>query len=201
MKKYVFLSFIVFIVFAAGFFSGCSFTDSQWGSYSTSSGATRKNNANISSYYDQNGKRLGIKLNFIVVLPSVEIPEEIAGEKVVALDFSDVASKSSTTSISFPDSVIEFSGLDGFSSLQTLRLSKNLVSIEQNAFQNTSSFRTLILPSETPPEIPSRLFGDASSSESFPNLSIYVPQNSLDSYINAENWSDYQAKLKGYTEN
>ncbi len=198
MKKYLFLSFIVF---AAGFFSGCSFTDSQWGSYSTSSGATRKNNANISSYYDQNGKKLGIKLNFIVVLPSVEIPEEIAGEKVVALDFSDVASKTSTTSISFPDSVIEFSGLNGFSSLQTLRLSKNLFSIEQDAFPNTSSFRTMILPSETPPEIPNRLFGDASSSAAFPNLSIYVPQASLDSYINAENWSDYQTKLKGYTEN
>ncbi len=183
--------FTVFVILLAS----CSFTDSQWGAYTTSSGATKKNNANISAYYDSNGNKIGVRLSFMVMLPDAAIPNEIAGEKVVALSFSSATGKTSVTSMTFPNTVREFDDLSGFSSLTALHLSKNLEKIHGKSLVGNTRLSTITLLSETPPEIPPGIFDPCAAS-----LSIYVPAGSLESYKTAENWSGYAEKLVGCTE-
>lgn len=189
MKNY----FFAFAIFFALFFAvSCSFTDSRWDSFKTASGAIKKNNARVYEHFDSDGKKLGVRLSFIVTIPNLVIPDTITGEKVVALAFSEVAAKTTTSTITFPESVLEFDNLSGFSSLNTLHLSKSLKMIPEKAFVGTSSLSTITLPAENPPKISAGVFANCASS-----LRIYVPRDSLDTYKATDVWKDYSDKLIG----
>ncbi len=189
MKNSFFTAAIFFTIFCA---VSCSFTDSRWDSFKTSSGAAKKNNARVYEYFDSDGKKLGVRLSFIVTIPNLLIPDTVTGEKVVALSFSEVAVKTTTSAITFPESVLEFDNLSGFSSLKTLHLSKSLKLIPEKAFVGNSSLAVITLPAPEPPKISAGVFENCSSS-----LKIYVPNEKLNTYKAADVWKDYSDKLEG----
>ncbi|MCR5402129.1 MAG: leucine-rich repeat domain-containing protein [Treponema sp.] len=172
--------------------SSCSFMDSQWGSEESSSGSEKKNNATITAYTNSEGKRIGITLNFMVVLKELTIPETIAGEKVLALNFEDVATKTSTQKITFPTSVIKFDSLAGFTALSELTLSENLSSIKEKSFTNCKNLKTITCPAVNPPQINDSKFSSDLSSLQI----IYVPYSSQELYKESQGWDSFAEKIQ-----
>ena len=73
--------------------------------------------------------------------------------------------------------------------LTTLQLGASLSSIEKDAFRYCDSLRTIICYATTPPALPSgssRSFDDNKS-----RITLYVPAESIESYRNAEEWSEF----------
>ena len=187
----LFLALFLFPLFSP-VFSSCSFMDSQWGSEESSSGSEKKNNATITAYTDSNGRRMGITLNFMVVLKELTIPETIAGEKVLGLNFEDVAAKTSAQKIVFPTSVIKFDSLAGFTALSELTLSEKLSSIKEKSFTNCKNLKTITCPAENPPQINDSKFASDLSSLQV----IYVPYSSQELYKESQGWQDFAEKIQ-----
>lgn len=73
--------------------------------------------------------------------------------------------------------------------LTTLQLGASLSSIEKEAFRDCDSLRTIICYATTPPVLAkgsSRSFDDNKS-----RITLYVPAESIESYQNAEEWSEF----------
>ena len=191
-KICILLTILLPLLLAAFFSVSCSFMDSQWGSEETSAGNEKKNNATITAYTDSSGKRIGVTLNFMVVLKNLTIPETIAGEKVLALKFEDVATKTSTQTIVFPSGVIKFDSLAGFSYLSELTLSENLAEIRDKSFTNCSSLKKMVCPALVPPVVEDSKFNP----DALKNLVIYVPETSLERYKTTDGWSSFADKIQ-----
>ena len=166
--------------------------DLEWKLSGETSSAT-KNNATAEAYFDENGNKLGVTLSFYTVKDVLYIPETFAGEKVVAVNFSDI-SKKSCTAIYFPDSVIEFDSLNGFTSLKTVYLPASIKTITaQMMSSNTASkIETIILPCENPPVLESESVFATSTT-------VYIREKYKENYENDEIWS--KIKIDTYTNN
>lgn len=175
-------------------FVSCSYIDSEW----TVSGSDV--NATIETYIES-GEKLGISLNFLVISSSsLLIPPKIANETVVSLNFSDVARKTSMTSVTFPSSVKNFDSLRDFTNLRTIVFSEKLESIPSGAFDNCTSLSSITFSSEYPPEIPSYIFGKSDGTDTeeafYERIRIYVPNGYEELYKTAsENWAYYAEKI------
>lgn len=172
--------------------SSCSFMDSQWGSQTTSAGNEKKNNATITTYIDDNGKNLGLEMNFITLLTEVTIPDSLAGKYVVSLCFDGVTTKSGTTKITFPERVVHFDTLAGFSSLSTLILSKDLSYISDSSFTDCKNLTSLTIPREEPPVLRDEKFIANMATKT----KIYVPANSVETYKAHEQWGQFESILE-----
>lgn len=65
----------------------------------------------------------------------------------------------------------------------------NVISIGGSAFSNCGQLNTVIVTRSTPPTLGSGAFSNTS-------CTIYVPQESYDLYVNAENWSAYASRIQ-----
>ena len=73
--------------------------------------------------------------------------------------------------------------------LTTLQLGASLSSIEKEAFRDCASLRTIICYATTPPALAS---GSARSFDADKSrITLYVPAESIESYRNAEEWSEF----------
>ena len=73
--------------------------------------------------------------------------------------------------------------------LTTLQLGASLSSIEKDAFRDCDSLRTIICYATTPPALAS---GSARSFDADKSrITLYVPAESIESYRNAEEWSEF----------
>ena len=73
--------------------------------------------------------------------------------------------------------------------LTTLQLGASLSSIEKEAFRDCASLRTIICYATTPPALAS---GSARSFDADKSrMTLYVPAESIESYRNAEEWSEF----------
>lgn len=70
----------------------------------------------------------------------------------------------------------------------------NLQSIGERAFDGCTSLTSLPINNPTPPTLSSKVFTSCDS------LSIYVPDESVEAYKTAENWSAYASKIKPLSE-
>lgn len=112
--------------------------------------------------------------------------------KVTIIPFSAFYN-SSLEYIIIPDSVIEISD-NAFleCKLQHIDLPASLQSIGQYAFQ-TTPLMTVICRATTPPSINTHTF-------SYPSTFYYVPDESIEAYKTATNWSSYASRIKPLSE-
>ena len=73
-------------------------------------------------------------------------------------------------------------------SMTTLIIPNSVISIGNNAFSGCSGLNSILIGRSTPPTIGTNVFAGS-------NCFIYVPQESYDLYVNAENWSLYKERI------
>ena len=78
-----------------------------------------------------------------------------------------------------------FSYCSGFTSID---IPSNVLSIGKNAFYGCTNLSKITIRRTTPPTLGSGAFD-------YSNCIIYVPANSYELYINAENWSNYKSRI------
>lgn len=98
------------------------------------------------------------------------------------------------TSITIPDSVTSIgdNAFSGWSSLTSFTIPDSVTSIGEGAFIY-SALKEIYCKASTPPTGGSNMFN-----ESYYNLKIYVPHNSVEAYKAADGWSDYASYIEGY---
>ena len=74
------------------------------------------------------------------------------------------------------------------SSLTSINIPSNVLSIGREAFNECSNLSKITIMRTTPPTLGSGAFDGS-------NCLIYVPANSYELYINAENWSKYKSRI------
>jgi len=81
------------------------------------------------------------------------------------------------------------SALDGCISLTSVTIPDSVTSIGNNAFSGCSNITEVTVNATTPPSLGTDAFEA--------NYTIYVPCDSVDTYKEAENWSDYASYIEG----
>ena len=135
------------------------------------------------------------------------------GNRITSIGSYAFSNCSGLTSINLPSSVTTI-GSDAFSnctSMNSFTIPSGVTSIGQSAFYNCSNLTTLIIPSsvlsignsafsdcrkltsiiinkDTPPAIGTSVFSNST-------CLIYVPSNSYELYISAQNWSSYSDRI------
>lgn len=79
---------------------------------------------------------------------------------------------------------------NGCSSIKSIELPSTVTTIGQNAFENCTGLTRISITAETPPSLGSSAFANCSAL-----TSIYVPDESVEAYKTATNWSAYANKI------
>jgi len=79
-------------------------------------------------------------------------------------------------------------------SLSSVTIPSSVTSIGVGAFQNCNSLESVTVNATTPPSLASGVFDGTSS-----NLVIYVPSESVETYKQAEGWSNYDYRIQSIT--
>ncbi len=119
-------------------------------------------------------------------LTSIILPDDISSIENYA--FADC---SSLVEIVLPKQLttIEHNTFNGCSSLLEILLPESLTSIGEFAFANCHSLTNISVLPKTPPS-GGRLMFDSTN-----NCPIYVPTESIDTYLNTQYWNDYSARI------
>lgn len=98
-------------------------------------------------------------------------------------------------SIKLPNKMVNIAGwcFDACSSLDSLDIPATVQTVGRVAFRNLTSLRYMIMRPITPPTITDMNEGGIIQGGSY---NIYVPDESLTAYQNAENWSTYSSMFK-----
>lgn len=98
---------------------------------------------------------------------------------------------SSLTSINIPSGVtsIGSNAFNGCSGLTSINIPNSVINIGSSAFYLCSKLSSITVNRATPPTLGSDAFNYTS------NCPIYVPQESFNLYISAENWSVYESRI------
>lgn len=109
---------------------------------------------------------------------------------VISIGNSTFSGCTSLATIDLPSSLqsIGASAFTNCSSISTLIIPDSIVSIGNQAFSGCSGLNSILIGRATPPTIGTNVFASS-------NCLIYVPQESYDLYVNAENWSIYRDRI------
>lgn len=109
---------------------------------------------------------------------------------VISIGNSTFSGCTSLATIDLPSSLqsIGASAFTNCSSISTLIIPDSILSIGNQAFSGCSGLNSILIGRATPPTIGTNVFAGS-------NCLIYVPQESYDLYVNAENWSIYRDRI------
>ena len=119
-------------------------------------------------------------------LTSLTIPDS-----VTKIDMYALQGCTNLTNVNIPSniSIIDGSAFQNCSSLQEVVIPNTISSIGQQAFRGCTSLTSITIEATTPPTIYSYTFEDTN------NCPIYVPCDSVSSYINS--WGSLSARIRG----
>jgi hypothetical protein len=94
-----------------------------------------------------------------------------------------------------PNKIVDIVGwcFDQCTSLDSLDIPATVQTVGRVAFRNLASLRYMIMRPVTPPTIKDMSEGGIIQGGSY---NIYIPDGSLTTYQNAENWSTYSSMFK-----
>ena len=104
---------------------------------------------------------------------------------------------SENTSANIPEDVIRIDkrAFQRSLCLETVHIPSSVKSIGQYAFLSIDTLKSIYINSTVPPVLDLSVFGEAT----YPlNAIIYVPEEAVETYKSATNWSAYADKIKGY---
>ena len=128
-------------------------------------------------------------------LHSVSIPNLVTKIEEQVFDGCE-----SLQSVSIPNSVTEI-GERAFSDcdLQSIAVPESVKMIGVEAFRGNSNLRSVYCKSKTPPVFDYADYYDCGVFDyAHESMVIYVPTESVQAYKNAEGWSSYESRIKGY---
>ena len=167
----------------SGAFVGCRSLEKYEGRYATADG------------------RCLIKDNTIIAFAPCGLTEYAIENGVTTIGSNAFALCEKLRSVDIPNSVTHigtraFSGCYG---LKSITIPDSVISLSAECF---STYRPLVVYCEaaTPPvaDLGSERYWRAFSSAPYPELTIYVPVESVDEYKSAEHWSNYADNIVGY---
>lgn len=96
------------------------------------------------------------------------------------------------TEITFPDSLYDIGGYSfrGCTGLTNITIPTTITNIGEHAFNGCTNLKYVICESLTPPTLGGSAF------YSVPNLTIYVPHESVNTYKTYTNWVTYESRIK-----
>lgn len=99
-----------------------------------------------------------------------------------------------TTVIPNTVTAIDAYAFEALTGLTEITIPSSVTTIGQRAFQGCTALETFIFESETPPQLGN------TSLDALIVTAIYVPDVSVDTYKNAENWGDFASLIKPISE-
>lgn len=115
-------------------------------------------------------------------------------ENITSFDRGQFDNAANLVSIKLPSKLVDIPGwcFDQCTSLDSLDIPATVQTVGRVAFRNLPSLRYMIMRPVVPPTINTDEGGIIQGG----SYSIYVPDNSLTTYQNAENWSTYSSMFK-----
>ena len=121
----------------------------------------------------------------------------IIGENVRIIGYAAFSGLDNLSKITLNNQLEKINGYAFASTgITSITIPKNVKKIAHNIFDNCQNLKTIIMKSQNPPSL---------DKDSFKNISItkiiiYVPDNSVDTYINDSQWSKYERYIKPISE-
>ena len=121
----------------------------------------------------------------------------IIGENVRIIGYAAFSGLDNLSKITLNNELEKINGYAFASTgITSITIPKNVKKIDHNIFDNCQNLKTIIMKSQNPPSL---------DKDSFKNISIkkiiiYVPDNSVDTYINDSQWSKYERYIKPISE-
>ena len=121
----------------------------------------------------------------------------IIGENVRIIGYAAFSGLNNLSKINLNNQLEKINGFAFASTgIVSITIPENVKKIDHNIFDNCQNLKTIIMKSQNPPSL---------DKDSFKNISIkkiiiYVPDNSVDTYINDSQWSKYEGYIKPISE-
>ena len=121
----------------------------------------------------------------------------IIGENVRIIGYAAFSGLNNLSKITLNNQLEKINGFAFASTgIVSITIPENVKKIDHNIFDNCQNLKTIIMKSQNPPSL---------DKDSFKNISIkkiiiYVPDNSVDTYINNSQWSKYERYIKPISE-
>lgn len=134
-----------------------------------------------------------LMFNYCHQLKAIDIPQSIT-----IIDDGALYMCESLSEIIVPDGVesVEGRAFAGCKNLETITFGRSVNKIGCSALAWCEKLQSIYLRATTPPTLEPHLFKDPD--EGVPDVTIYVPMESVDEYKTSESWSPYADRIEGY---
>ena len=148
--------------------------------------------ASITGKFASEDERLLVVDGEVIASAMVGLSEYAIPDGITILGYGSFA-YSPIVSLVIPEGVwaIDYDVFWACSEMQSIVLPSTIEMILENSFSYCESLQSIIICADVPPEIPSGLFSTTN------DCPIYVPDEAILDYVEAENWSEYADRIQG----
>lgn len=134
-----------------------------------------------------------LMFNYCHQLKAIDIPQSIT-----VIDDGALYMCESLSEIIVPDGVerVEGRAFAWCKNLESITFGSSVTEIGYSALAGCEKLESIYLRATTPPTLEPHLFQDPD--EGVPDVTIYVPMESVDAYKSSESWSPYADRIEGY---